>query len=70
LTSFHLSESNFSQLDQCHIGLSMFLLVFSSLPFSTFPDHRPKPGIIEQLGRIFSDISAIRNLAVNILFYA
>ncbi|KAL9709725.1 hypothetical protein Ac2012v2_006776 [Leucoagaricus gongylophorus] len=47
------------------------LLVFNSLsfPFSTLPHPRFKPGIMEQVGRILSHVSAVHNLAVNIFFF-
>jgi len=47
------------------------LLVFNSLsfPFSTLPHPRFKPGIVEQVGRILSHVSAAHNLAVNIFFF-
>jgi len=47
------------------------LLVFNSLsfPFSTLPNPRLKPGIMEHVGRILSHISAVRQLAVNIYFF-
>ena len=46
------------------------LLVFNSLsfPFSTLPNPRLKPGIMEHVGRILSHISAVRQLVVNIFF--
>jgi len=46
----------------------MSTLVFNSLslPFSTLPNSRLKPGIMEQGGRILGHISAARNLAVYI----
>ena len=49
--------------------ISLLVLNSLSFPFSTLPNPRLKPGIMEHVGRILSHISAVRQLVVNIFFF-